>query len=142
MSLIGGKLKFKGGGAPNKKSEREKDLALARIKAQREYEELPPELSSDQPAEKEKKIKEIKYDPQDGTGRILTSGTTVHGKDTKFMKEIKAGDTLIIRNPSTLNREERTVIVVLSDRSLSINSAFSTDLSTYTDYEFQKKTEY
>ena len=38
MSLIGGKLKFKGGGAPNKKSEREKDLALARIKAQREYE--------------------------------------------------------------------------------------------------------
>lgn len=87
-------------------------------------------------------MKKIEFEPKDGTGRILTSGTTVHGKDSKFMSEIKQGDTIIVRHPTTYQKEERKVIVVLSDRSLSINQAFSTDLISYTEFEFKKKDEF
>eukprot|EP01017_Pseudomicrothorax_dubius_P006889 TRINITY_DN12055_c0_g1_i2.p1 TRINITY_DN12055_c0_g1~~TRINITY_DN12055_c0_g1_i2.p1 ORF type:complete len:179 (-),score=60.19 TRINITY_DN12055_c0_g1_i2:128-604(-) len=74
-----------------------------------------------------------------GTGRILTSKATVHGKDTKFMKELENGDKIIIMHPTTLAKEERKIKAVLSDRSLMIDEPFSSDLISFTHFDYQKK---
>ena len=68
-----------------------------------------------------------------GTGRISTSGTTVQGHEgTKFMRELRAGDAVVITHPTTLCDETRLVKMVLSDSSMGISSAFSSDLISRT----------
>ena len=64
----------------------------------------------------------------DGTGRILTSGSTVYGKNTLFFKEIKIGDALFVKHPTSLKDEIRVVKMILSDISISLSSSFSSDL--------------
>ena len=36
-----------------------------------------------------------------GTGRITSSGTTVHGSFTEFMSQLSPGDAIIITHPTT-----------------------------------------
>lgn len=36
-----------------------------------------------------------------GTGRLTSSGTTIHGHYTEFMKQLSVGDAIIITHPST-----------------------------------------
>jgi hypothetical protein len=56
-----------------------------------------------------------------GTGRILTSGTTVMGKmGARFSQELSVGDAIIILHPTSLQEETRIVKMVLSDVSISI----------------------
>jgi hypothetical protein len=55
-----------------------------------------------------------------GTGRFISSGTTVMGQETKFMDELDVGDAVIIRHPSTMAEETRIVKMVLGSGSISI----------------------
>jgi hypothetical protein len=36
-----------------------------------------------------------------GTGRITSSGTTIHGHNTEFMNQLKNGDAIIVTHPTT-----------------------------------------
>lgn len=36
-----------------------------------------------------------------GTGRITSSGTTVHGHYTEFMNQLTPGDAIIVNHPTT-----------------------------------------
>jgi hypothetical protein len=69
-----------------------------------------------------------------GAGKITTSGTVVMGvQGTKFMKEFKAGDAIVV------GREMRVVKMRLSDISLNLSSAFSHSLSIPTPFHYVTK---
>mmetsp|Transcript_2782 Transcript_2782/g.4339 ORF Transcript_2782/g.4339 Transcript_2782/m.4339 type:complete len:219 (+) Transcript_2782:105-761(+) len=69
-----------------------------------------------------------------GTGTITSSGTTIMGHGTKFQKEMRTGDAIII----TINSQPqmRVVKMLLSNISCSISSAFSDNLSQPTGFEY------
>ena len=74
-----------------------------------------------------------------GKGRLVTSGTTVHGQATSFLHQLEAGDAVEIVHPTTLSSERRLVTMVLSDVSMALSSAFSTDIVSSTSFSFIKK---
>ena len=74
-------------------------------------------------------------------GRISSSGTTIHGHETKFMNELRPGDAIIITHPTTFSDESKIVRMVLSNISISISSAFSSDLISTTPFRFIKSPE-
>eukprot|EP01016_Furgasonia_blochmanni_P008464 TRINITY_DN1343_c0_g1_i12.p1 TRINITY_DN1343_c0_g1~~TRINITY_DN1343_c0_g1_i12.p1 ORF type:complete len:323 (+),score=88.67 TRINITY_DN1343_c0_g1_i12:116-970(+) len=131
MSIVKGKLKFKGGF--EEKVKREEKKIKHNIEKEKEREEPAFQIPE------KKEVETIEFPVQSGSGRIITSGKTVHGKDTLFSKELQQFDKIIILHPTTLVKEERIIQVILSDRSLGIDEPFSSDLITYTQYEFQKK---
>lgn len=55
-----------------------------------------------------------------GVGKLITSGTTVHGVATKFKEELKVGDAIEVAHPVSLKAEVRVVKMVLSDVSCGI----------------------
>ncbi|GAB9476780.1 putative dehydrogenase [Globisporangium polare] len=74
-----------------------------------------------------------------GSGRILSSGTTLMGQvGTKFLQELRAGDAILIQHPTSLVEETRIVRMVLSDISAAISSAFSSDLVSSTAFHYIK----
>jgi hypothetical protein len=73
-----------------------------------------------------------------GDGRIVSSGTTVQGMDTRFKEQIEIGDTLIVRHPQSLAVEERVVTSVMSQRSLTLHSPFSSDFVSTTEYSIRR----
>lgn len=74
-----------------------------------------------------------------GTGRILSSGTTLMGQiGTKFLQELSVGDAIIIQHPTSLVEETRILRMVLSDVSASLSSPFSTDLISSTAFHYIK----
>jgi hypothetical protein len=79
----------------------------------------------------------------DGEGKIVTSGTTVHGVGTAFKRQLVAGDALaVFRGEATTTTsptsdadlEIRVVKFALSDKSASISAPFEPDLSPATSY--------
>ena len=70
----------------------------------------------------------------DGKGRLLTSGSTVYGKDTMFFRQVKIGDALLVKHPASMKEEVRVVKLILSDISISLSSAFSSDLISNQSY--------
>jgi hypothetical protein len=56
----------------------------------------------------------------EGSGTIITSGTTVHGSGTRFLSELHVGDAVEVQHPSSLRAEVRVVKMVLSDLSCGI----------------------
>ena len=77
---------------------------------------------------------------REGAGRVLTSGTVVTGVDgARFMSELKRGDALLVRHPTSMVTETRFVTMVLSDASLGINEPFTTDLITASPFHFVSK---
>ena len=75
----------------------------------------------------------------DGKGRLLTSGSTVYGKDTMFFRQVKIGDALLVKHPASMKEEVRVVKLILSDISISLSSAFSSDLISNQSYCILKK---
>ena len=75
----------------------------------------------------------------DGQGRLLTSGSTVYGKETMFFRQVKIGDALLVKHPASLKEEVRVVKLILSDISISLSSAFSSDLISNQSYCILKK---
>ena len=77
-----------------------------------------------------------------GAGRITTSNTTVMGHEgTKFVSELRAGDAIIVTHPVSLADETRIVKMVLSNVSIGISSAFSTDLISTASFRYVKAPE-
>ena len=73
-----------------------------------------------------------------GTGRLTSSGTTILGHGTLFMNELSHGDAIIVSHPTTFLDETKIVRMVLSNMSISISSAFSTDLISTAPFRFIK----
>mmetsp|Transcript_18224 Transcript_18224/g.30563 ORF Transcript_18224/g.30563 Transcript_18224/m.30563 type:complete len:219 (-) Transcript_18224:2369-3025(-) len=73
-----------------------------------------------------------------GTGRITSSGVTIHGHDTDFMSQLTPGDAIIIIHPSSLQEETKIVRMVLSNVSIGISSPFSSDLISTCSFRYLK----
>eukprot|EP00985_Skeletonema_marinoi_P026763 scaffold21042_cov75-Skeletonema_marinoi.AAC.2 len=68
-----------------------------------------------------------------GQGTITTSSTVVTGHGTSFKTQLHVGDALLA------NKEMRVITMVLSPISISISSAFTTDLKTPTQFKYINK---
>jgi len=68
-----------------------------------------------------------------GTGLVTVSGTVVTGHQTRFTKEVSAGDALIVGD------EMRVVTIRLSDTSLNLSSGFAASISTPTPFSYIPK---
>lgn len=121
---IGGKLTFKGGKASDRK------------KIKRTYDENLKTSDTQSSINDDEDIEEIKV--LQGTGRISSSSTTVHGHETSFMSELCPGDAIIIVHPTTLQEETKIIRMVLSNSSMGISSGFSTDLISTTQFKYIK----
>jgi hypothetical protein len=69
-----------------------------------------------------------------GSGTLLTSGTSVMGKGTKFTEEVHAGDTITVTNESTLVEETRRVTMVLGPTAMALSAPFASDVVTNSDF--------
>lgn len=74
-----------------------------------------------------------------GRGTITTSGTVVTGLDTKFTKDLRQGDALLIRREDTGQDEMRVITMLLSDISINLSSPFSVNLTKPSTYRFIPK---
>lgn len=72
-------------------------------------------------------------------GRIVSNGVTIQGFETRFKDEIEVGDIIIVRHPQTLEREERFVTAIISQRSLNVNRPFSCDFVSTTEFAVRKE---
>lgn len=125
------KLVFKGDNDKKKKKKRE-----------RESENNVNDTSNKQQKNVEDNI-EVEEDNelvqiQNGTGRITSSNTTITGHYTKFMEELAINDAVLVTHPITLQQETKIVRMVLSNTSIGISSAFSTDLISTTSFHYIK----
>jgi hypothetical protein len=68
---------------------------------------------------------DVELEKKIGSGKIIVSGTTVTGINTKFKHEIKVGDIIGITHQSSKGDEVKIVRFILSDTNLSISSDFS-----------------
>lgn len=128
MSVVGGKLSFKGD-KPKKKKKREREdegdggddddlLALQAAGA-------------------------ISADPVAGEGKLTTSGVVVMGVGTNFASELAVGDSLLVtisdRFRNVQSDETRIVNMVLGKTSLNLEAPFSCDVTAPTSFMFVKK---
>ena len=104
-------------------------------------EDAPIQVLEESPEVRDEEIKEemVIQPIEEGTGKIMSSLTTVHGKDTEFSSELESGDKLIIYNEDTKEDEERVISMVLGNKSLGLKEPFTRDISKFTDFKYQKK---
>jgi len=118
----GGKLVFKGDRPKSKKKSSKK---------------IRPEAASATPAQTQQTDRPGGAPDQPkilkGRGTITTSSNVVSGHGTAFTKQLHQGDAIMAAG------EMRVVKMVLSPVSISISSAFSSDLRTPTDYQYISK---
>ncbi|KAL7551557.1 hypothetical protein ACHAWF_014742 [Thalassiosira exigua] len=74
----------------------------------------------------------------DGQGLITSSSTVVSGHGTSFKSQLHVGDALLVRTQKG-SEEMRVIKMVLSNVSISISSAFSSDLRTPTAFRYINK---
>eukprot|EP00386_Alphamonas_edax_P007642 GDKI01025445.1.p1 GENE.GDKI01025445.1~~GDKI01025445.1.p1 ORF type:complete len:226 (+),score=94.06 GDKI01025445.1:67-744(+) len=118
-------LKFKGEDPDKTRKEKKKEK-----KRKREHEKGEKRESGD---DREEEVPVV-----EGQGRIVSSGTTVHGFETKFQEQLAAGDQIMVHHPTTLQVENRIVVGVLSQRSCTIHAPFSSDLVSTSGYHVKK----
>lgn len=70
------------------------------------------------------RLQVVGRDNASGTGTLSSSGTTVTGTGTAFRSQVSVGTTI------TASGQTRTVTVVTSDTSLTVDSSFSPNLSS------------
>lgn len=128
-----GTLVFKGESAKTKKKKKSKH------KADRpdEKETHLSAASVVRPAVAGSLAKEAAPEIKNGVGTITTSGTVVTGHETRFMKEIRTGDALIVEVDD--QPEMRVVTMRLSDISLNLSSAFSKNMATPVSFRYIPK---
>jgi hypothetical protein len=73
-----------------------------------------------------------------GEGRIVCSGTTIQGMETRFKEQFDVGDIISIQHPQSLLQEDRNVTSVLSQRSLTVDRPFSSDFVSTIEYGIRK----
>ncbi|EGZ06261.1 hypothetical protein PHYSODRAFT_532395 [Phytophthora sojae] len=124
---VGGKLQLKGGLSLKPAKKKHKKEKKKNKKRERE---------DDEEASRSKPFELVKTR---GSGRLLSSGTTLMGQvGSKFLQELSVGDAIVIQHPTSLLEETRIVRMVLSDVSASVSSAFSSDLVSSTPFYFIK----
>ena len=72
-----------------------------------------------------------------GRGRITTSGTVVTGHDTKFTKDLRQGDALLVSIGG--QDEMRVITMLLSDISINLSSPFSQNLTQPASFRYIPK---
>mmetsp|Transcript_32296 Transcript_32296/g.47604 ORF Transcript_32296/g.47604 Transcript_32296/m.47604 type:complete len:240 (-) Transcript_32296:181-900(-) len=72
-----------------------------------------------------------------GQGTITTSSTVVTGHGTSFKTQLHVGDALLAQ--TSKGQEMRVIQMVLSPISISISSAFTSDLKTPTQFKYINK---
>ena len=128
QKVVGTKLKFKGDNSSLKKRKISSEHENSKIIS-------ATEISSSSSAAASSDPDEVSFDPVQGTGRITCSTTIVSGHYTKFMDELKPGDAIIITHPTSLVEEMKVVRIIVSNISMSISSAFSSDLISTTPFK-------
>jgi hypothetical protein len=73
-----------------------------------------------------------------GTGKITTSGTVVTGYDTRFEKELNPGDAIMCKVENG-TEELRVVTMRLSNVSMNLSTAFSTNLKVPSAFQCIRK---
>eukprot|EP00753_Platysulcus_tardus_P016324 PLAT5610.1.p3 GENE.PLAT5610.1~~PLAT5610.1.p3 ORF type:complete len:226 (-),score=127.09 PLAT5610.1:1027-1704(-) len=134
-----GQLVLKGGLVlkRNKRSKKARKAEKAARKAARKRKrEAAAATAGGDAVEERKEQAAAMPERKHGSGRLITSGTTVTGVDTVFMQELRAGDAVIVRHPLSLMEETRIVRMVVSDISFSLSSAFSSDLISSTRFDY------
>jgi hypothetical protein len=63
-----------------------------------------------------------------GRGKLTTSGTVVTGHGTKFAKDLRQGDALLVRVGED-QEEMRVITMLLSDISINLSSPFSQNVT-------------
>ena len=71
-------------------------------------------------------------------GRVVANGMTLHGMETRFKEELDVGDVILLRHPQTLHMEERGVLNIPSQRSLTLQQPFSSDFVSTTEFWVRK----
>ncbi len=107
---------------------------MKKDESQNEIKEGDPQVK---PEEEEYEIKS--FDQFEGKGRVISSARAVHGKETKFLSEVKVGDSMTVFNSTKLIKETRIVIVILSDISLGLKEPFSSNIGAFTKYEIKPR---
>lgn len=126
---VGGKLQLKGG-LSLKAIKSHKHKKKSKDNSKKRELEAPKIESSSKPFE----LVKLR-----GSGRLLSSGTTLMGQvGSKFLQELCVGDAIVINHPTSLTEETRIVRMVLSDVSASVSSAFSSDLVSSTPFYYIK----
>lgn len=110
----GGRLVFKGGdaavsarGKKKEKQKRKREKALSRAEAEGGFMPMAAGGAAGQDdlgrgaAAGGAGVEQEEMRPISGKGRITSSGTAVHGHETKFMDEFHSGDAIIITHPTT-----------------------------------------
>ena len=142
--VVDGGLKLKGGLSLKKKKrkkKKKKSTDSAHRSGDGSVEVSTDKASVDLAGRKRKREEskdaedEIKVKRTKGKGRILSSGAVVTGQGTAFMSQVKNGDVLTIKNPTTFEKEARLVKMVLSDSAISLDKGFSSSLISGTVYE-------
>jgi hypothetical protein len=126
-------LVFKGD-KKKKKRERENREDYDNDDNNNEREEIVKQQKVADDDKEDDEVVEIK----NGTGRITSSSTTISGHYTKFMDELGINDAILITHPITLQQETKIVRMVLSNTSIGISSAFSSDLVSTTSFRYIK----
>ena len=121
--VIGTKLKFKGDNSLPKR----KKIDLDASDGKPSLTEISSSSSGD--------VEEENFEPVQGTGRITSGSTIISGHYTKFMDELKPGDAIIISHPTSLVEEMKVVRIIVSNISMSISSAFSSDIISTTPFK-------
>lgn len=127
-----GKLKFKGDSSSSRSVKRKP----SEISEPRDI--VNKSSSNSSSSAEEGAGEEANFEPISGTGRLTSSGNIIHGHFTKFMDELVPGDAVIIVHPTSLVEEMKVVRIVVSNTSMSISSAFSSDLVSTTPFKFIK----
>eukprot|EP00918_Siedleckia_nematoides_P023517 GHVU01050691.1.p1 GENE.GHVU01050691.1~~GHVU01050691.1.p1 ORF type:complete len:229 (-),score=37.89 GHVU01050691.1:1229-1915(-) len=91
------------------------------------------------PATEEASEKPVDVPLSPGTGRLVSSGPTVHGFESAFKEECEPGDIVYVHHPTTLEVEGRTVVSVMSQRSMTLSGGFSSDLVSTTEFHVKKE---
>uniref|UniRef100_A0A0G4GGZ1 Uncharacterized protein n=1 Tax=Chromera velia CCMP2878 TaxID=1169474 RepID=A0A0G4GGZ1_9ALVE len=141
LKSTGGKLRLKGDDPGEKKKKKKKDK-----ERERELEQGggPTSSSSSSKRNREREespVRKKEVPMVEGTGRIVITNDTIHGFETKFKGEVEIGDEVHVFHPKTLVVEKRIVTAVLSDRSLTVNEAFSSDIASTTNFHIKKESE-
>ena len=72
-----------------------------------------------------------------GTGKIMASGRSVTGLDSKFLSEVNIGDLISLINPVKFVEETRKVNAIVSEASLGIAEPFSNSIGTFVNFQIQ-----
>ena len=134
-TVVGGSLKFKG----NFQKKLVQQNQTAKQILERREERQVGLLQQIPDTEVQQTTKIISFEPKMATGRILSSEKILTGMGTKFLSEAEYGDLIIVTiDEANFKKESRKVVLVTSDKSLSMDQGFSRNLSAYVRFEIQK----